>query len=109
MWRTHNIGYLFGEIEGEGRTKFDRIIAVIKEVHEELPESDRDSYDLYVSGHSLGGALCNLFAFAVAETQKDCRYFDKVTAVSFAAPVVGNRGYNNAFQVRFCVYFWETL
>ena len=90
-------------MEGEGRTKYDRIVAALRDVYNnDLPKDERDDYKVVVSGHSLGGALANLFSFtlSVREGDGDCPLFRYVRAVTFAAPVVGNRGYDAIFQVR---------
>jgi alpha-beta hydrolase superfamily lysophospholipase len=96
-------GYIFEDSEDEPmkRSKFDRLVTALKEIYDELPVSkeEKEEYQLFISGHSLGGALCNLFAFGVAETQQGHPLFNRVTAVSFASPVVGTKGYNKAFQV----------
>jgi hypothetical protein len=95
-------GYLFKKIPGETRTKYDRIVAALKGVYDRnlVHEKDRDEYKVVVSGHSLGGALANLFAFtlSVREGDSDCPLFKYIRAVTFAAPVVGNKGYDNAFR-----------
>jgi hypothetical protein len=97
-------GYLFEDFEDgpiKKRSKFDRLVTALKEIYDELPVSkeEKEEYKLFISGHSLGGALCNLFAFGLAETQQGHPLFNRVTAVSFASPVVGTKGYNKAFQV----------
>jgi hypothetical protein len=85
-------GYIFEDSEDEPmkRSKFDRLVTALKEIYDELPVSKEEKE---------GGALCNLFAFGVAETQQGHPLFNRVTAVSFASPVVGTKGYNKAFQV----------
>lgn len=52
---------------------------------------------------SLGGGLANLFAFRAAQLKaKDDQSVkflpEKITALTFASPVVGNRDYNKEFQ-----------
>lgn len=133
--------YLFGDREEtledgstRNRTRFDRIVDCLKDLYDEIPEEERDQYDVCVTGHSLGGALANIFAFALAETQAgkffmfvhkvkhnmrpkitltynttykqlsfihiltDYKYFDKILAMTFAAPLVGGSSYQKAFQ-----------
>jgi len=89
--------YLFDR-NGEGQSKYDRIIGCLKNFYDNLPDDIKDDYKLYVTGHSLGGALSNLFAFAAANVEKDHPFFQKIRVVSFASPIVGNREYNKAFQ-----------
>jgi len=94
------VGYLFKTIEGEDRTKYDRIVAALTDIYEGLPEDERDDYKVVVSGHSLGGALANLLAFTLSlrEGDGDCPLFRYIRAVTFAGPVVGNRDYDRVFQ-----------
>jgi len=87
--------YLFDKNE-DGLSKYDRLVACIKFYYGTLPPDIQADYRLYVTGHSLGGALSNMFAFAAA--QEDHPFFKKISVVTFAAPVVGNEGYNRAFQ-----------
>jgi hypothetical protein len=52
---------------------------------------------------SLGGGLANLFAFRTAQLKamddESVKFLpDKITALTFAAPVVGNYDYNKEFQ-----------
>lgn len=85
--------YLFGYNAKKGSSAFDRIVGFLKKYFKEsIPENEHDEYEIYVTGHSLGGALCNLFSFTLAATQDD-EYFKQVKAVSFAAPVVGRMEY----------------
>ena len=94
-------GYLFQKLKDENRTRYDRIVAALKGIYDSIPESDRNGYKVVVSGHSLGGALANLFAFTLAlrEDEESCPLFHYVQAVTFAGPVVGNSGYNDVFKV----------
>jgi|TARA_B110000093_G_C12972399_1_gene413582 triacylglycerol lipase len=50
-------------------------------------------YDIYVSGHSLGGALCTLFGYMLSENTENM-----VNVVSFASPRVGNYNWKNDFN-----------
>jgi hypothetical protein len=94
--------YLFKRVKGEERTKYDRIVAALKEIYEnDLDKEERDEYKVVVTGHSLGGALANLFGFtlSVREGEKgDCPLFRYIRVVTFAGPVVGNTGYDNVFR-----------
>jgi hypothetical protein len=71
------------------RTRFDRILAALKECYEELPDNERDEWDLCVTGHSLGGGLANIFAYSVAQTQRGeffIRFRDLPVSVSLSFP-----------------------
>ena len=89
--------YLFGLIEG-GETKFRRIVDCLKYYYDNAPPDVRDDFDLYVSGHSLGGALAILFASAVAATEASHPVFRKIRVVTFAAPLVGNQAFDRAVR-----------
>ena len=59
-------------------------------------------YD-YTFSHSLGGGLANLFAFKAAQLKakddESVKYLpEKITALTFASPTVGNDDYNKEFQ-----------
>ena len=89
--------YLFDVRQDDAyqRTNFDRIVASLKDAYQKYPD-----YELNVCGHSLGGALANIFTFCVAQTQaQECELFQNVTVVTLASPVVGNPVYNKAFQI----------
>lgn len=55
-------------------------------------------YKLYVTGHSLGGALATLFAFRAA-TEADSRIPKPVTLISIASPYVGDQSFRTAHQL----------
>jgi hypothetical protein len=63
---------------------------------------DHPDYKLFISGHSLGGALCQLFAFQLAAHVKEAQLENTIPlpirALSFASPHVGNRAYARGFQ-----------
>lgn len=89
--------YLFDRIEG-GETKFRRIVDCLKYYYDNAPPDVRDDFDLYVSGHSLGGALAILFASAVAAMEASHPVFRKIRVVTFAAPLVGNQAFDRAVR-----------
>jgi len=65
------------------------------------PATGRDyrDYELYITGHSLGGALTQLFAFSVASMLEESGIKAKViNAISYASPRVGNSDYQKAFK-----------
>ena len=70
--------------------KYDEIMEYVKE----LFVGRWDTYKLYVTGHSLGGALASLFAFEAAASEDVPK---PVTCVSVASPRVGDESFQAAF------------
>jgi len=66
---------------------------ILKFVKDIIP----DGYQLYVTGHSLGGATATIFAFFAA-TDDDITNSGPVQLYSFASPRVGKRSFRQAFQ-----------
>mmetsp|Transcript_68034 Transcript_68034/g.76169 ORF Transcript_68034/g.76169 Transcript_68034/m.76169 type:complete len:423 (+) Transcript_68034:52-1320(+) len=98
--------YLFDPCQDDaikGRHMFDRIIASISDVFKTNPDVAGNNFKLVTTGHSLGASLANLFAFHVAH-KKQCGdttvadYPKSISAITFAAPVVGNKPFNTAYQ-----------
>lgn len=83
--------YLFGQ--ANGHTKFHDISNKIREVYE---HEEYAGYQLYVCGHSLGGALASLTAFYLSANE----VFKgrPVIAITFASPQAGDNAYSKAFQ-----------
>mmetsp|Transcript_11697 Transcript_11697/g.19999 ORF Transcript_11697/g.19999 Transcript_11697/m.19999 type:complete len:420 (-) Transcript_11697:180-1439(-) len=97
--------YLVDEKMGDqdGRKCLDRILACVNNEFETNKDVAGKDFSLYVTGHSLGGGLANLFAFRVAQLKamnhESVKFLpNKVTALTFAAPVAGNHDYNKEFQ-----------
>lgn len=95
--------YLFKKIEDEDtvdaekgdaprKTKYDEIFRQVREIFDENP-----TYELYITGHSLGGALATLFTFFIGAS-RDKIIPKPVSCVSFAAPKVGNINFRRVFQ-----------
>jgi predicted lipase len=86
--------YLYGDTAGpDGRTisKAEEIMGKLHELFQKYPD-----YKLWVTGHSLGGALSTLFAFRAAI---DAGIPNKpVMNVSFASPFVGDHKFQREFQ-----------
>lgn len=82
--------YLLGTTKNEV-SKFDEITSIIEELMQQYPD-----YKLYVTGHSLGGALCTLFAFGIATRKTTIP--KPITIVSVASPKVGNESWRKAFE-----------
>jgi hypothetical protein len=83
--------YLFGETGSSGISKGEKIIDSLKKLLKE-----KEGYDLYFTGHSLGGAVSTMMAFraAVLDEFKDTNIIN----VSFASPFVGNHEFRENFE-----------
>ena len=67
---------------------YEKIVVTLKTLLHEHPD-----YDIYITGHSLGGALCTLFGFELSH-----EIDNHVSIVSFASPRVGNQAFKDAFD-----------
>merc|ERR1712194_595599 len=66
---THNgfMEYLTTSRKGESRPYLQRILACLSQQFEKNTDVAGKGFKLFVTGHSLGAALANLFAFRVAQ------------------------------------------
>lgn len=71
-------------------TKNDNYSKLVGEIRSQLEQTP--DYSIYVSGHSLGGALCTLFGYLLAHEIEN-----HVTVVSFASPRIGDTVWKNTF------------
>lgn len=90
--------YLLGEKDGRP-SKYAEIMAIVERTLAEAPPAlasgrRRGGYRLYVTGHSLGGALATLFGFYASASPA---INAPVTIVSVASPRVGNVEFARAF------------
>ena len=69
---------------------YQKILKIIKE-----GLAEHVYYELYVTGHSLGGALSTLFGYLLSHELSN-----KVTVVSFASPRVGNSAWKDAYDAK---------
>ena len=55
-------------------------------------------YEIFVTGHSLGGALSQLLSFGLAGSPLTEDLPKPITAITFASPLVGNHEWLKAYQ-----------
>lgn len=67
---------------------YEKIVETLKTLLHEHPD-----FDIYITGHSLGGALCTLFGFELSH-----EIDNQVSVISFASPRVGNQAFKDAFD-----------
>ncbi len=88
------LDYLFSETNDEtdakGTTKYDQIMADLKPLLSKYPD-----HKIYVTGHSLGGALCGMFAFFLA-CEPDLP--KPISCINFASPRFGGENYYKGSQ-----------
>lgn len=84
--------YLFGKTETSGISKGENLVKILKSLLE-----TKKGYDLFFTGHSLGGAVSTMMTFraAVFDDFKGSRIIN----VSFASPYVGNQEFRDKFQI----------
>jgi hypothetical protein len=85
--------YLMGERDGRP-SKYEEIVSIVERLLAEAPAGAGGGYKLYVTGHSLGGALATLFGFYASASPSIPA---PVTVVSVASPRVGNVEFARAF------------
>jgi len=56
-----------------------------------------DGYSIFVTGHSLGGALATLMAYKMAGSERGL-ITKPVTCITFASPRAGSSGFRTAFE-----------
>jgi hypothetical protein len=87
--------YIFGATatteDDPSRRKYDEILDDIMPLLQDNP-----GYKLYITGHSLGGALASVVAFYLAN---DDSIPKPVTCITFASPRVGDYGFREATNV----------
>ncbi|KAL3809912.1 hypothetical protein ACHAXA_005326 [Cyclostephanos tholiformis] len=83
--------YLLGEKDGRS-SKYDEISNIVRRLLREDPA--RANYKLYVTGHSLGGALATLFGYYASMSP---HLPSPITVVSVASPRVGNIEFARSF------------
>ena len=67
---------------------YNKVLNEVKKGLENYPD-----YEIFITGHSLGGALCTLFGFLLSHEVSN-----HITVVSFASPRVGNNDWKEAYD-----------
>ncbi|KAL6651026.1 hypothetical protein ACP70R_009951 [Stipagrostis hirtigluma subsp. patula] len=81
----------------------NRIMALIKYAVGNLDEEDAETiprWHVYVTGHSLGGALATLLALELSSSQMAKNDVISVTMYNFGSPRVGNRRFAEVYNAK---------
>jgi hypothetical protein len=88
--------YLFDKRDDTGKSKYDEIADRACEYGKEF---GNDGFSLYVTGHSLGGSLSQLFGFRASTEGRFTKGINNpVRVFSFASPIPGHISFAHAFQ-----------
>eukprot|EP00980_Cylindrotheca_fusiformis_P013147 scaffold3315_cov98-Cylindrotheca_fusiformis.AAC.1 len=92
--------YLFKVNKETKKTRLESILDDVKgELKKASASNNKGCFQLYVTGHSLGGALSTLFGFYAAADDELIQLSPKgVVVYSIASPFVGNWKWRFAFQ-----------
>jgi len=86
--------YLFSNKRMDGDQRYDMII---KDIEKAI--GGEEGYNVYITGHSLGGALATMLSFKLAGAGEKCHNIPRpITCITFCAPFSGTRGYRTAFE-----------
>ena len=94
MMNYFGVDYIFGP-SNEDKSKFEQIVHILEQLY---ATDEYKDYRVFVTGHSLGGSLSTLFAFALARANKAFCIPYPITAITFASPASGNDDFNIAFK-----------
>lgn len=86
-------GYLNADTAAEDDGDLTKLEQITDKLDEVMAD-DCDGFDIFVTGHSLGGALATLYGFRLAESKK----FPVVNIISYASPYVGTDGFRKVFR-----------
>ena len=94
--------YLFSRLHKNDNSKYEQIMDVLEDVYTyKASGRDYSDYDMFITGHSLGGALTQIMAFTLAGSQRAREFLPAgkpITAISYASPEVGTKGYLKKFN-----------
>mmetsp|Transcript_18627 Transcript_18627/g.34512 ORF Transcript_18627/g.34512 Transcript_18627/m.34512 type:complete len:431 (+) Transcript_18627:126-1418(+) len=89
------VQYLLTERDDTGLTKFDEIANRVDEFGNEMGEG---GYSLFVTGHSMGGALAAIFGFYASTDRRFAQKDNPVRIFTFASAIPGRVSFAKAFQ-----------
>jgi len=89
------VQYLLTERDDTGLTKFDEIVNRVDEFGKEMGEG---GYSLFVTGHSMGGALAAIFGFYASADGRFAQKGNPVRIFTFASAIPGRVSFAKAFQ-----------
>jgi hypothetical protein len=80
-------------------SKFEQIVKILREIRERTAHNGDKyaDYEIFVTGHSLGGALSQLLSFALAGSPltEDLTH---IQAITFASPRPGDNKFSKAYE-----------
>lgn len=86
--------YLFDNSRMRFSQRYDNIISDIK-----AALGNEKGYSVYITGHSLGGALANMFSCKLAGGGSSTDFIPRpITCITFAAPFCGTAGYRTTYE-----------
>jgi len=86
--------YLFRRRKDTETCKYDEIITVVDRYGRQIAD---DNYEVFVTGHSLGGALATVFSF-FASTEERFIKSGPIKCITFGAPMVGGYAFADSFR-----------
>ena len=96
VFKTTTTDYLFGSRQrvgiGSKKTKFGQLVQDLNQLTIKFP-----NFQIYITGHSLGGALANLASFVLSASDNELPR--PIVCITVASPKVGATGFRHAFQV----------
>jgi len=99
--KVHRGFYNYLHAPGKKVGEHSKMETIVKNLKEVLAEKQNDGFELFITGHSLGGALCQLLSFELASYSvkgENDSFPLPIRAITFA-PQLGNKeGFGQAYQ-----------